>query len=250
MIGLAVVAGVALQGWNLVWQDEFNVDGRPDPAKWGYEVGYIRNNELQYYTDNRPENVRVENGNLVIECRKDNFQEKPITSGSINTLGKAGWTYGRIEVRAKIPTGLGSWPAIWMMGVDRAKLGWPLCGEIDIMENVGFQPDNVFATVHFPTGVRREHKSIGGKKVASRPYHDFHIYAVEWLPNRLDFFYDGEKYFSYENDGRHLGWRFNKECYLLLNLAFGGTWGASKGVDEKVLPLKYLVDYVRVYQRS
>ena len=132
---LLSAAGASAATWELVWADEFKMGEMPDPNKWGYEEGYIRNNELQYYTKARPENARIEDDCLVIETRKDDFEGRPITSASLHTRWKASWCYGRIEVRAKLPTGKGMWPAIWMLGVNR-QIGWPACGEIDIMENV------------------------------------------------------------------------------------------------------------------
>jgi beta-glucanase (GH16 family) len=243
---------LATAGWKLVWSDEFEKAGLPDPQKWTYEVGFIRNNELQYYTVGDQKNARVENGNLVIECRKDPKAGNPITSASMITLGKADWLYGRVEVRAKVPAGLGSWPAIWMMGTDRPKVGWPKCGEIDIMEFVGHNPDKIHATVHFPANEPGKLNASRGSNITTlNPWSDFHVYAVEWSRDRLDFYYDEKMYFSVKNDGSETaGFRFDKPCYLLINLAFGGTWGAQKGVDESVLPLKYLVDYVRIYQRK
>lgn len=250
MTGLIALALLAPQtNWKLVWSDEFDKPGLPDPAKWSYETGYERNDEKQFYTEKRLENARVEKGKLVIECRKDNFDGKPITSASLVTWKKAGWLYGRIEVKAKIPTGKGSWPAIWMMGTDRDKVGWPKCGEIDIMENVGFAPDNIHATCHYP-GPDGKHRMNGTKIETKRPYGGFHVYAVDWFPDRLDFYYDDQKYFTFKNDGSVDGWKFDKECYLLINLAFGGSWGGSQGIDESIFPLKYEIEYVRVYQKK
>jgi len=247
-----VASVLLLAGWQVVWSDEFAYSGLPDPKKWTYEVGFVRNKELQYYTVGDSKNARVENGNLVIECRKDPAMGNPISSASLITLGKASWLYGRIEVRAKVPAGLGSWPAIWMMGTDRSKVGWPKCGEIDIMEFVGHNPDKVHATVHFPSSdPSKRNASKGGNLTTLNPWGDFHVYSLEWFPDRLDFYYDDRKYFSVKNDGLETqGFRFDKPCYLLINLAFGGTWGAQKGVDESILPIRYLVDYVRVFRRK
>jgi len=250
MITLLALAALGQTQWKLVWSDEFSKPGLPDPSKWGYETGYIRNNEPQFYTEKRLENARVEGGNLVIECRKDNFENHPITSASLVTIGKAAWKYGRIEVRAKIPTGKGTWPAIWMMGTDIGKVGWPKCGEIDIMENVGFDPEKIHATCHFPAGEKSEHHMKGSQVTVEHPYDGFHVYAVDWFPDRLDFYYDKQKYFTFPNDGSIDGWKFDKESYLLINFAWGGAWGGSQGVDESKLPLKYMIDYVRVYQQK
>jgi len=230
--------------WKLVWSDEFNVAGAPDPSRWDYEVGYVRNSELQYYTKARTENARVENGNLVIEARQDNWQGHEITSASLITLGKASWTYGRVEVRAKLPTGLGTWPAHWMLGTNIESVGWPKCGEIDIMENVGFEPDRIYGTVHWDDG---GHTSKGGNTdlAADPPYKSFHLYAVEWYADRMDFFVDAKKYFTFTKPA---SWPFDKPQYLILNLAFGGSWGAQNGVDKGILPQQMLIDYVRVYE--
>lgn len=159
------------KGWKLIWQDEFNYTGLPDATKWGYEVGHIRNNEQQYYTRAKKENVWVSNGVLIITGRKENYKNEnyknestdwrykdsiaQYTSASINTLGKAAWKYGRIEVKAKLPTGGGIWPAIWMLGANRSIVGWPICGEIDIMEFIGNHPADIYSTIHFPDSIKQ-----------------------------------------------------------------------------------------------
>ena len=228
----------------LVWSDEFKSDGRPDPAKWDYEVGFVRNNELQYYTRDRRENARVEDGHLTIEARKERFENASVTSASLTSRQK--WTYGRIEVRAKIPTGRGTWPAIWMLGTNIKDVGWPACGEIDIMENVGFEPDKIYCTVH-TRNAAGAHASKGGSITADKPYGGFHVYAVDWDAKRMVFTYDGKHVLTYENDAVN-PWPFDEPQYLILNLAMGGAWGGQKGVDESIYPSKFLIDYVRVYQ--
>lgn len=259
--------GTERKGWKLVWSDEFEKDGAPDPAKWNYEVGFVRNQELQFYTKDRRENARVENGSLVIEGRKERFanptyeagakggwnQTKKFadyTAASLTTRGIAAWTYGRIEVRAKIPTGRGTWPAIWMLGGNIGKAGWPTCGEIDIMENVGFDPDGIHTTVHTGKYNHVKHTAKGHREAASKPYENFHIYAIEWDAKKIDFYFDAKKVFSFADDGGgEESWPFNHDHFLLLNLAIGGGWGGAKGIDESIWPQKYLIDYVRVYQR-
>jgi beta-glucanase (GH16 family) len=228
----------------LVWSDEFNRPGRPDPKKWDYEVGFVRNGEMQYYTRDRAENARVEGGHLTIEARKEPYQDAKVTSASLTS--RQSWTYGRIEVRAKIPTGRGTWPAIWMLGTNIKDIGWPACGEIDIMENVGFDPDGIHCTVHTqaPDG---QWASKGNRITAHKPYEGFHVYAVDWDAKRMVFTYDGKQVLVYENDGSN-PWPFDKPQYLILNLAIGGSWGGQKGVDDSIFPCKYLIDYVRVYQ--
>jgi beta-glucanase (GH16 family) len=237
-------------GWRLVWADEFNGTGLPDATRWGYEVGYVRNNELQYYTQGRLENARQENGQLILEARRDGWNGHNITSASIITKGKKSFLYGRIEVRAKLPTGKGTWPAFWMLGTDIDQVGWPACGEIDIMEYVGFEPTTIHGTVHTPyyyhgspAGPR------GGNTQASSPWLDYHLYAIEWFPDRIDFFVDSVKYFTFYNEGTSAKWPFSKPHYLLLNLAIGGSWGGAQGVDMTLFPHRVFVDYVRVYER-
>jgi beta-glucanase (GH16 family) len=228
--------------WKLVWSDEFSTPGLPDPTRWDYEVGFVRNSEAQYYTKARLENAHVENGKLTIEARKDNYQGHTITSASLITKGKASWTYGRIEVRAQIPTGKGSWPALWMLGTNIGEVGWPACGEIDIMENVGFEPDAIYGTVHLP-GIDK-----GSKHQASAPYAGFHLYAIEWFADRIDFYYDTTKYFTYTKGAGSEA--FDKPHYLLMNIAVGGSWGGQQGIDDAIFPLKMIIDYVRVYEHT
>lgn len=236
----------------LVWSDEFDYTGAPDSTKWGYEIGYIRNNEMQYYT-NKPENSRVENGNLVIEARSDSSvigaDTVRVTSASLNTFGKQDWKYGKIEVRAKIPSFLGSWPAIWMLGSNISEVGWPKCGEIDIMENVGYDPDTVHFNIHTEAYNHVKGTNKGQKVFLKDPEADYHVYAVEWYEDRLDFFLDSKKVFTFANEGKGTEvWPYDKAHYLILNFAVGGAWGGSRGVDLNALPQQYLIDYVRVYQ--
>jgi len=260
-----VVSAVNPDEWKLIWSDEFDKDGLPDPAKWDYEEGLVRNEEAQYYTRERLENARVENGMLVIEGRKEQFKNKAYkpgstawktknenaeyTAASIITRGKFSVTYGRIEARAKIPQGLGTWPAIWMLGDTRnTGKGWPVCGEIDIMEFVGKEPDKIHGTVHFSKAGK--HKSNGGKLTTEKPFDDFHIYAIEWDTEKIDFYFDDKKYHSFKlSDAEEGGYNaFRNPFYILLNFAIGGQWGGK--IDDSILPQKFLVDYIRVYQRA
>lgn len=229
----------------LVWSDEFNYTGLPDPAKWDYEEGFIRNREPQYYTRERPENCRVEGGNLIITAIKEDFKGAKYTSASVITKGKYQFTYGRVEVRAKLPEGVSVWPAIWTLGTNIGSVRWPMCGEIDIMEYWGTSPNSVAANVH--TGDYNHSKGTGrgGKIQWENPWADFHIYAVDWYPDRLDFFFDDKLYFSCPRKGEGVGeWPFDAPQYLLINLAL--TAGKT-GIDDKTFPAKYLIDYVRIY---
>jgi beta-glucanase (GH16 family) len=262
----AVARGETPAGYRLVWADEFNYRGLPDPAKWDYEVGFVRNKELQYYTRARQENARVENGMLVIEGRKERFknprfdpQHRPkagpdraveyadYTAASLITLRKASWLYGRIEVRARLPHGKGVWPAIWMLGANFPEVNWPACGEIDIMEFVGHTPHLVHATVHFP--IDGKHKSAHKELRVEKPWEDFHVYAMEWTPERMDFYFDQTCYhrFDVSRADTAAGNPFRRPQFLMLNLALGGSWGGP--LDDSILPQQFVVDYVRVYQK-
>lgn len=237
--------------WELVWEDNFDKDGLPDAGIWDYEEGYIRNKEAQYYTRERKENARVENGFLILEARKDNWKGNEITSASLHTQGKKSMLYGKIEVRAKLPTGKGTWPAIWMLGDNKKEVGWPTCGEIDIMENVGYAPDVIHANIHTKAYNHAIGTGKGDKITISEPYNDFHVYAVEWLEDEMRFFVDGKEYFSYVNDGSgNAAWPFDKPHYLILNLAIGGAWGGKQGIAPNLLPQQYYIDYVRVFKKK
>jgi beta-glucanase (GH16 family) len=237
-------------GWTLVFSDEFDTAGALDPAKWGYEIGYVRNDEKQYYTS-RSENVRAEGGHLVIEGRKEAHQGYGYTSASINTRGRFEFLYGRVEVRAKLPTGNGTWPAIWMLGTNISQVGWPTCGEIDVMENVGFEPTRIHGTVHTAAYNHVAGTAKGSSVTIPSPWEDFHVYAMEWYSDHIDVFVDGQKYFTFRNEGTgsHT-WPFDKPQYLLVNLAIGGAWGGQKGIDDSAFPHRYLVDYVRIYRAN
>ncbi|NCI46973.1 glycoside hydrolase family 16 protein [Sediminibacterium soli] len=234
----------------LVWSDEFGYTGLPDSAKWRYDVGGHGwgNNELQYYTHARTENARVENGHLVIEARKENRENREYTSARLTTKGRGDWLYGRIDVRAKLPKGVGTWPAIWMLG-SRTPMKWPDDGEIDIMEHVGYDQGMVHASVH----CRKYFHSIGTQKTAKTEVPDcsetFHVYSLDWDAENITMLIDDKPYFSFKNEHSDAtAWPFDKPFHLLLNIAVGGGWGGQKGVDPAVYPQQMLVDYVRVYQ--
>lgn len=239
--------------WKLVWADDFSKDpdGLPDATKWGYEEGFVRNSESQYYTKARLENARIEHGQLIIEGRKEAFSDgtkaAAYTSASLTTKGFASWTYGRIEVRAKLPNTKGVWPAIWTLGTNIDQVSWPTCGEIDIMELVGHDPHTIHGTLHyFGDGKERSH----GHSVPCANPGDFHVYAAEWTPAKIDLLFDGKPYvtFNVDDAGKGDDNPFRKPHYLILNLALGGTWGGP--IDDTPLPQRMTVDYVRVYQRA
>lgn len=238
--------------WKLVWSDEFNYTGLPDPKKWNYDVGAggWGNNELQYYTEKRKENSRVENGKLIIEARRETYKGSHYTSARLISKGKGDWKYGKLEVRAKIPQGLGTWPAIWMLASTTA-LKWPDDGEIDIMEHVGWNPYSIHASVH----TKKFNHIIGTQKtdtvIVEDAFDKFHVYAVEWDAEKLRISIDGIIYFSFKNNqSGYEAWPFDNKMHLLLNIAVGGNWGGAKGVDETIWPRKMEIDWVRVYQQQ
>lgn len=250
-LALALICGCSQkEKWELVWSDEFEYTGPPAAENWAYETGYIRNRELQQYTSD-PENVRVEDGLCLIRALLEEGEDS-ITSASIHTLGKRDFLYGRIEVRAKIPSALGSWPAIWMLGTNIGEVGWPACGEIDIMEHVGYDPKLIHANIHTGAYNHSIGTNKGNRMELQDPWADFHLYALEWFEDRMDFFLDDSLYFTFENDrtGNSDTWPFDRPQYLLINLAYGGSWGGNQGVDTRALPLQYEIDFVRYYKKD
>jgi len=244
----------------LVWNDEFNGEGLPDASKWSYEIGYVRNNEKQYYTDSRVENVCQKDGNLVIKTLKEKYSlegkpntkgraEADYTSGAIETLGKASWLYGRVEVRAKLPKGKGIWPAIWMMGDNIRTVGYPKCGEIDVMEYVGHTPRRSYATIHMQNNERKGVVSKGKNLFFEDLEDAYHIFALEWTEDRLTILVDEQVALEFnraEEEPKTPEWPFDKPCYIILNTALGGSWGGE--IAEDTCPAEFLIDYVRVYQ--
>jgi beta-glucanase (GH16 family) len=240
--------------WKLVWADEFaGADGsQPDPSKWTYDTGAggWGNNELEYYTD-RPDNAYLEKGSLVIQANKESYQGQDYTSARVVSRQRGDWTYGRIEVRARLPQGQGIWPAIWMMPTDAAYGAWPDSGEIDIMELLGHQPGLVYGTLHYGS----PHISQGGTYSLANGAafsDDYHVFAFEWEPTQMRWYVDGSQYFSMDHwftssKGAKFPAPFDRRFYLLLNIAVGGEWPGYPDAAT-VLPQKMYVDYVRVYQ--
>ncbi|MDX2444928.1 MAG: glycoside hydrolase family 16 protein [Bacteroidales bacterium] len=236
--------------FELVWSDEFNYEGLPDYNKWNHEVGFIRNKEAQYYTEKRVKNAEVKDGKLHIRGIKEKYKGADYTSASLNTKGKHNFTYGRIEVKAKIPHGIGVWPAIWTLGTNIKDLGWPVCGEIDILEFVGYDPTHIHANIHTRKYNHMNGNNIGSKLVVKKPWEDFHVYAIEWYPDHIDFFFDDIKYFSCSDPGEGVdAWPFKDAAqYLLINLAIGGSWGGEQGIDDSIFPQEFIFEYVRIYE--
>ncbi|WP_404337036.1 family 16 glycosylhydrolase [Sphingomonas sp. MMS12-HWE2-04] len=247
------------QGYAKVWSDEFDRPGAPDPARWAYDTSRNKqgwyNNELQYYAADRRENVRIEDGKLIIEARKERLADRAdyggqaYSSGKLVTQGLADWTYGFVEVRARLACGRGVWPAIWMLGSD-GSTGWPALGEIDIMEHVGWDQGRVHGTIH----TKAYNHAIGTQKGADTMLADactaFHTYQLDWNPDRMLIGADGHAYLRFDNDhkGNPATWPFAKPQYLILNVAIGG-WGGQKGIDDAAFPARMDVDYVRVWQK-
>jgi beta-glucanase (GH16 family) len=242
-----------IDNYTLVWSDEFDYTGLPDSTKWGYEVGGNGwgNNELQYYTKADTLNAVVRNGKLFITARKVDIEGKKFSSARLSTKGKAEWTYGKIEINAKLPAGRGLWPASWMLGANINEVGWPESGEIDIMEHVGFSRDSIFGTVHTSAYNHLKGTQKGTTAFIKNPYSEFHTYSVEWTPEKMDFMLDHKVYYTVINEHKtNAEWPFDNPFYLLLNIAVGGNLGGKEGVDENVFPAVMEVDYVRIYQAN
>lgn len=253
LLALTAITATAtdLPGWKLVWSDEFDQAGLPNTEKWGYEKGLVRNNEQQFYTAKRRENARVEDGKLIIEARKEKLGGGQFTSASVISRGHGEWTYGRIEVRAKLPAARGTWPAIWMLPGNFGKVPWPKCGEIDIMEHVGHVPGVIHGTLHCEAFNHVKHTARGSTLAVPGASSDFHIYSMDWSAERIVLHVDGKTYATFDKKpaDTQAEWPFNKPFYLILNLAIGGAWGGQKGIDEGAFPQRMEVDYVRVYQK-
>ncbi|HUO15394.1 MAG TPA: glycoside hydrolase family 16 protein [Verrucomicrobiae bacterium] len=246
--------------WKLVWSDEFNGPNGAgvDSSKWVIETGGEGwgNQELESYTDRR-QNSFLQDGNLVIRALAEKYTgpdhvARNYTSARMKTLGKFTQTYGRFEARIKVPAGQGMWPAFWMLGDDIDKVGWPACGEIDIMENIGKEPAIVHGSIHGPgyvgnVGLEAPYVLPAGHRFSD----DFHLFAIEWTPVSVAFFVDKEMYVKRTPADMRAGWTwvFDKPFFLILNLAVGGDWPGNPDATT-VFPKDMLIDYVRVYERS
>lgn len=241
----------------MVFHDEFDVDGLPNPDYWSYEVGNVRNGEDQYYTDARIENINIYDGIAHFIVRKDEEYlrsigetEKLYTSASIHTRDKVKYTYGRIDVRAKLASVRGAWPAIWLMPNDDHYGFWPRSGEIDIMEQVAFDPYVVHFTAHTSkynggAPANKHHYSV---RIPDCPT-EFHVYSLVWTEDKLQWLVDDKVRYTFKkNSPNWLDWPYDRDFYIILNLAWGGGWGGQQGLDADSLPETYEVDYVRVFQ--
>jgi beta-glucanase (GH16 family) len=262
---ILVICGVALyltttaqyKYKNLVWYDEFNCStGYADTINWTYDNGDgcpnlcgWGNNEKQFYTNARAENARVVDGKLIVEARKENIQGSGYSSARLVSKGKASWTYGRFEVRAKIPAGKGVWPAIWMLPTDWAYGNWPHSGEIDIMENVGYWSDSLFGSVHTGDYNGMKNTQRTGSIHLNNMSGEYHTYTMEWTPDMIVFYADDKEYHRFNNEKTGSeAWPFDKAFHFVVNIAVGGNWGGKFGIDDSIFPQRMEIDYIRVYQ--
>lgn len=232
------------------WAEEFDYTGAPDPSKWGYDIGGSGwgNNELQYYSDN-VKNAAVGNGLLTITAIQEPTEGRGYSSARLVSKNKGDFLYGRVEVKAKLPTGKGTWPAIWMLPTDWEYGGWPKSGEIDIMEHVGFDQDRVHITVHTESYNHSIGTQVGKNKMIANASSEFHLYRIDWTPSEIQGYIDDQLLFEFKNDGKgYASWPFDKRFHILLNIAVGGNWGGQKGVDDSIWPQSMQIDYVRYYK--
>lgn len=243
LLGLSVNAKNP-EGYSLVWHDEFNGNAL-DSTVWSNEPANPRwvNNELQRYTDGN--NASVVNGVLRIEARHENGE---YTSGRVNTRSKKTFTYGIVEFRAKLPEGEGTWPALWLLGQNEKEIGWPDCGELDVMEHVGKHPNYIHTSIHNRSGYGQT-PYTGILKIKD-PFHKFHIYGMEWTKDYIAFYVDHKLSYKYQPQIKTIeNWPFDKPFYLICNLAIGGDWGGPN-VDNACFPARMDVDWIRVYQKN
>src|SRR5260221_1320403 len=230
-----------------VWTDEFSTNGAPDPSKWTFETGGNGwgNNELEYYTNGS--NAIIDNGVLKIVAKKESQGGRNYTSSRMITKNKGDWTYGRVEIKARIPKGVCTWPAIWLLASDNVYGGWPNSGEIDIMEHVGFDLNKIHFTVHNKTYNGGNGK--GAEKVISTATDSFHVYRCDWTPAGIRGFIDNEQYFEYSNiNSGFETWPYNQNFFMILNIAVGGNWGGQQGVNDTSFPATMEIDYIKVYK--
>ena len=247
---------VTSKGWKLIWNDEFNYTGLPDSTKWSYDVGGHGwgNNEKQYYLRNSLENSFVADGALHIVALKKDFEGSNYTSAKLLTYQKFLLQYGKVEVMAKLPRGTGNWPAIWMLpeSLRKNEEQWPLCGEIDIMEHVGKDPNVIHSSLHTQLYNHLKGTQMSYFKKLPDVFDSFHKYGIEWTVSDIKFYIDDKLFFESAKGqaGRisnNEGWPFDKPYYLILNLAIGGNWGGE--IDDRIFPNDFQIDYVRMYKK-
>jgi len=248
-VEVVVETNIAEGTYLLVWADEFDTPGAPDDSKWTYDIGTGQdgwgNQELQYYTD-RSENVIVEDGMLKIIAKREDFEDSEFTSTRLKTQGLYDFTYGKVEIRAKLPAGGGTWPAFWLLGSDIEQVGWPACGEIDIMEQTGDDKTKVSAALHTPAsfGATVNFRETELETAAD----EFHIYGMEWTNEIITFSVDGNDFYNFSPSPKTAEtWPFSKPFFLIFNIAMGGTLGGT--VPANFTESTMEVDYVRVYQQ-
>lgn len=262
LIPMAVIAqqekSYVPEGYSLVWQDEFDEGPELDPAKWSHVVmrsGMV-NHELQNYVNHVTPGgayvTEVKDGTLRINCFKENDK---IYSGRINGNARTGWLYGYFEARLKLPVGKGTWPAFWMMPAANRmpNNGWPRCGEIDIMEEVGFTPNEVSSSIHTQDYNHTKNTHKNHAMTIADAEGAFHVYSLLWTEDEIITYVDGMEQLHLKKSElgeEHDQWPFHYAFHVILNLAWGGDWGGQEGVDESVLPITYEIDYVRVYQKN
>jgi len=255
-LGMLLLIGLSFneKKMKLVWADEFEQQ-TIDNSKWNIVKGNgcpelcgFGNNELQYYTSD-PENVIINDGKLVIKAEKDSIENNGFTSAKLVTSQKGDWQYGRIEVRAKLPQGRGTWPAIWMLPTLDRPMQWPADGEIDIMEHVGFNQGMIYGTIHTDKYNHMKGTQKSDSIFVEDAHQQFHVYGIEWDEQSITWFVDDEQYLTLEKGNEQkAGWPFDQKFHLIVNLAVGGNWGGRHGIDHEIWPQTFVIDYIRVYQ--
>lgn len=247
--------------WQPVWCEEFNYEGLPDDNKWSYDVGGEGwgNNELQYYTSKDRDNAYVANGYLTIEAKQENIGSNKYSSARLVSKNKGDWTYGKFQIRARVPGGRGTWAAAWMLPTENnyGDAYWPDNGEIDIMEYVGYDRNKLHSTIHTEAYNHMKGTQVGQSKVVDNMEEEFHLFEMEWEPNIIRYFIDGDEFYRIAYDPEKSkniepwqAWPFDQKFFIILNLAVGGNWGGAAGVDPNLDHMKYEIDYVRVYQKD